>query len=445
MHDNIVIKLPPQVTYIIDKLQQNGFEAFAVGGCVRDSIIGRSPQDWDITTNAKPVDVKALFDKTYDTGLLHGTVTVLVDNTPYEVTTYRTEGKYINNRKPERVSFIDNIDKDLSRRDFTINAMAYNATRGLVDPYNGLLSIKHRIIKAVGNAEDRFEEDALRMLRAIRFSAQLEYNIEPPTLQAIKSHSILVKNISAERIREELNKTLMADPLAFSLLHSTELLKHIMPELDCCFYIEQHNPYHVYNIALHCLHSADNIAKDPILRWTMLLHDIGKAETITVDDKGINHFYNHGRVSVRKAESIMKRLHFDNASINKIKLLILHHDRQLGESEKSIRKVIADIGTDLFEALLQIKKADIVAQSSEKAAQRLAVLDRIKAVYEKLMTKNQCLSIKALAISGNDLIEIGFKQDKTLGAVLKILFNKVLEQPELNRRDILLKLAKEYL
>ncbi|MGB7604325.1 MAG: HDIG domain-containing metalloprotein [Lutisporaceae bacterium] len=445
MCNKITIELPPQVIYIIEQLQQKGFEAFVVGGCVRDSIIGRSPQDWDITTNSKPEDVKATFNKTFDTGLVHGTVTVLVDSTAYEVTTYRTEGKYINNRKPEKVDFINSIDVDLSRRDFTINAMAYSPTQGLVDPFKGLLSIEHKMIKAVGNAEDRFEEDALRMLRAVRFSAQLGYDIEPLTLQAIKNHSILIKNISAERIREELNKTLMADPLAFELLHATGLLKQIMPELDCCFGIEQHNPYHMYNVALHSLHSASNIAHDLNLRWTMLLHDIGKAATISVDNEGINHFYDHGSVSVQKAESIMQRLRFDNSSINKIKLLILHHDRQLGESDKSVRKAIAEIGADLFEAWLQVKEADISAQSSEKAAERLSMLDRVNAIYEKIMADKQCLTIKELAVNGDDLLGIGFKQDKILGTVLKTLFDKVLEQPELNNRATLLELSKRYL
>ncbi len=442
---SIVIALPPQVIYIIEQLQQKGFEAFIVGGCVRDSIIGRSPQDWDITTNAKPNDVKAMFDKTFDTGLAHGTVTVLVDNTAYEVTTYRTEGKYINNRKPEKVDFINNIDEDLSRRDFTINAMAYNPTRGLVDPFNGLISIEYKMIKAVGNAEDRFEEDALRMLRAVRFCAQLGYDIEPLTLQAIKNHSLLINNISAERIRDELTKTLMADPLAFELLHFTGLLKQIMPEFDCCFDIEQHNPYHMYNVALHSLYSAANTAHDLILRWTMLLHDIGKEDTISVDSEGINHFFDHARVSVQKAECIMQRLRFDNSSINQIKHLILHHDRQLGESEKSVRKAVAEIGTDLFEAWLQVKEADISAQRSEKAGERLVKLDRVKAIYEKIIADKQCLTIKDLSVSGDDLIAIGFKQDKTLGTVLKMLFDMVLEQPELNCRATLIQLAKKYL
>lgn len=445
MYSKVTIELPPQVIYIIEQLQQKGFEAFAVGGCVRDSIIGRSPQDWDITTNAKPENVKAVFNKTFDTGLVHGTVTILVDNTAYEVTTYRTEGKYLNNRKPEKVDFVNSINEDLNRRDFTINAMAYNPTQGLVDPFNGLLSIEHKMIRAVGNSEDRFEEDALRMLRAIRFSAQLGYEIEPLTLQAIENHSFLIKNISAERIREELNKTLMADPLAFELLHAAGLLKHIMPELDCCFDIEQHNPYHMYNVALHSLHSASNITHDLSLRWTMLLHDIGKAVTMSVDSEGINHFYGHGSVSVEKAENIMRRLRFDNSSTNKIKHLILHHDRQLGESEKSIRKAIAEIGADLFEAWLQVKKADISAQSSEKAAERLSMLERVYVIYEKIKADKQCLTIKELAVNGNDLIEIGFKQDKALGNILKILFAKVLEKPELNNRAILLELAKRYL
>lgn len=441
----IKIKLPQQVAYIIKSLEQNGYEAFAVGGCIRDSIIGRKPQDWDIATSAKPENVKAVFDKTIDTGLIHGTVTVMVERSPYEVTTYRTEGKYLNNRKPEKVAFIDSIEEDLSRRDFTINSMAYNDIKGLIDPYHGLLDIEKKVIKAVGNPEQRFEEDALRMLRAIRFSAQLGYDIAPPTFRAIVTKSHLIRNISAERIRDELSKTLLSDPFAFIKLHEGELLKHIMPELDSCFFVEQNNPYHMYNVAMHSLNSAASIAKEPALRWAMLLHDIGKADTISIDEKGINHFYNHSRVSVQKAEKIMKRLRFDNLAINRIKSLILHHDREVADGEKGVRKAIADIGPDLFRDWLLVKEADIRAQHPDKTSERLAKLDRVRAIYEKIIAEKQCLTIKDLAVNGNDLTAIGFKPDKELGRVLKALLEKVLEQPELNSRDTLLGLAKEYL
>lgn len=442
---NIKIYIPPQAAYIIEQLQQKGFEAFIVGGCVRDSIIGREPQDWDIATNAKPQDVKAAFNRTIDTGLLHGTVTVLVDGIAYEVTTYRTEGAYINNRKPEKVDFIDSIEEDLSRRDFTINAMAYNDSMGLVDPFDGLADIESKRIKAVGDAAQRFQEDALRMLRAVRFSAQLSYEIEPATLTAIEQKSSLIRNISAERIRDELNKTLMADPMAFVLLHDVRLLVHFIPELDRCFDMEQLNPYHKYNIAMHSLYSASNIEKDLQLRWTMLLHDIGKADTVSIDSSGIHHFYGHEKVSAEKAELVMQRLRFDSFSTSRIKLLILHHDMEPNDSEKSIRKAVSIIGADLFQLWLQVKRADIEAQSSYKAAERLEKLDRIRAIYDKIIAENQCLTIKDLAIDGNDLMAMGFKQGKELGRVLKALFEQVLEQPELNVREKLLGMAKTYL
>lgn len=445
MHNNIKIEIPTQVAYIMEQLEQKGFEAFIVGGCVRDSIIGRSPQDWDITTNAKPQDIKAAFDKTIDTGLQHGTVTVMIEGFAYEVTTYRTEGTYINNRKPEKVDFIDSIEEDLCRRDFTINAMAYNYTSGLIDPFNGLSDIKEKMVKAVGDAAQRFQEDALRMLRAIRFSAQLGYSIESDTLSAIKQKNALIKNISAERIRDELNKILMANPMAFELLHKAGLLEYVLPELDRCFDVEQQNPYHMYNIAIHSLHSASHIAKDLQLRWTMLLHDIGKADTISMDSKGINHFYGHEKFSAEKAEHIMRRLRFDSLSISRIMILILYHDMEPADGEKSIRKAISTIGVDLFDSWLQVKKADIEAQSSYKAAERIEKLEKVKIIYEKILIENQCLTIRDLAIDGNDLMTIGFKQGKELGRVLQIILEQVLEQPELNEKSTLLELAKKHL
>lgn len=445
MDTNLKIHIPNQVQFIIDQLQQKGFEAFIVGGCVRDSIIGRHPQDWDITTNAKPQDVKAAFSKTIDTGLQHGTVTVMIEGNPYEVTTYRSEGIYINNRKPESVDFIDSLEEDLARRDFTINAMAYNYEKGLIDPYHGISDIDAQRIKAVGDAAERFQEDALRMLRAVRFSAQLGYSIEPYTLKAIEKKNYLITNISAERIRDELSKTLMADPMSFKTLHETGLLGQFLPELDICFDIEQRNPYHMYNIAVHSIYSASYISKDLQLRWTMLIHDIGKADTISTDAKGINHFYNHANASVKKAEEIMKRLRFDSSSISTIKQLILYHDREIGESDKSIRKAVSDIGVDLFPALLLVKQADIKAQSSYKAAERLEMLDKIRTAYERILAENQCLAIKDLAVNGEDLMSIGFKPGKELGRVLKLLFERVLEQPELNSKEALRDIAKGYL
>lgn len=442
---NITFEIPKNAAYILSQLEQHGFEAFVVGGCVRDSIIGRNPQDWDIATSAKPSEVKKIFQKTIDTGLKHGTVTVLLDSQAYEITTYRIEGKYINHRKPETVEYTNSLEADLSRRDFTINAMAYHPTLGLIDPFDGLEDIKGKQIKAVGNAELRFEEDALRMLRAVRFSAQLDFSIEQATLDAIKTHCALISNISGERIRDELNKTLLANPMTFEILHQTGILAEVLPELDKCFATPQKHPYHVYNVGLHSLHAASNIEKNSLLRWAMLLHDIGKPYVKTTDSKGIDHFTMHQIVSAEKAELILQRLRFDNSTITKLKKLILEHDKQVGDSENSVRKAVSAIGVELFEAWLMIRRADISAQNPDKAQERIEHLAKVEGLYQKIQSEKQCLTLKDLAVSGKDLIELGFAPDKTLGEVLNHLLSAVLEQQDMNSRDKLLRLAMSYL
>lgn len=443
MYKNISFEMPDDVSYILNLLEQHGFEAFIVGGCVRDSIIKRNPQDWDIATSAKPQEVKNIFQRTIDTGLKHGTVTVMLNSHAYEITTYRIEGKYINNRQPETVEFTDSIEADLSRRDFTINAMAYNPIKGLIDPFGGIDDIDAKQIKAVGDAAHRFEEDALRMLRAVRFSAQLNYSIEENTLYAIEKHCHLLNNISGERIRDELNKILLANPMIFQLLQSTGILRQVLPELDICFETAQKHPYHIYNVGLHSLHAASNIESRSLLRFTMLLHDIGKPMAHTTDSKGIDHFYMHQKRSAEMAELILHRLRFDNASITRIKKLILEHDRQIGDSEKSVRKAIAAIGVDLFEDWIQIRLADISAQNPDKAIERIARLNMLKVTYDKIIAEKQCLSLKDLALNGKDLLDIGFPQGKNIGEVLQRLLDAVLEQPELNDRNRLLEMARK--
>lgn len=443
MYKNISFEIPRDAAYILNLLEQHGFEAFVVGGCVRDSLINRIPQDWDIASTAKPQEVKELFAKTIDTGLKHGTVTVMLNSIPYEITTYRIEGKYINNRKPETVEFTDSIEADLSRRDFTINAMAYCPTKGLIDPFGGLDDIAAKQIKAVGVPGHRFEEDALRILRAVRFSAHLGYNIEENTLQAIKKHCSLLNNISGERIRDELNKILLANPMIFQLMHDSGILQQVIPELDVCFETDQKHPYHIHNVGMHCLHAANNIENDSLLRWTMLLHDIGKPITHSRDSKGIDHFYMHQKLSMEKADLILHRLRFDNASMIKIKKLILEHDRQIEDNEKSVRKAIAAIGVDLFEDWMQVRLADISAQNPDKAYERITKLHAVMLAYNKIISEKQCLSLKDLALSGKDLLDMGFPQGKNMGEVLQKLLDAVLEQPELNKRDILLRMVKK--
>lgn len=434
---------PENVCYIIEKLNSYRFEAFLVGGCVRDCILGRVPSDWDITTNALPEDIKKIFNKTYDTGIKHGTVSVAAGSEYIEVTTYRIDGEYSDYRRPDSVQFTASLEEDLARRDFTINAMAYHPQKGLIDYFGGLNDINKRQIKAVGDANLRFQEDALRMLRAIRFSAQLGFNIEISTLNAIRSNSALIKNISNERIREELNKILISpNPKYFDYLYQTGLLEHVIPEFIICYQTQQNNPYHVYNVAEHILHTVEYVENSSILRWTMLLHDIGKPSNKTTDSRGIDHFYGHQRVSAELANIILNRLRFDKESIKKITRLILNHDLDIHDSEKAIRKVINKVGDDLFLELLEVQKADAMGQNRVYLDKRSIKLDNIRQMYFDIKINKQCLNIKDMEINGHDLILLGMKPGKELKNMLNYLFECVLENPELNDKQKLIDLAK---
>ncbi len=437
---------PDSVGYIIVRLNENGYEAFIVGGCVRDSILGMTPCDWDITTNARPEDIKRLFNKTYDTGIRHGTVSVAVNGDIYEVTTYRIDGTYSDSRRPDNVSFTTSLKEDLARRDFTVNAMAYNPKTGLIDYFEGLKDIEQRTIKAVGNPEVRFLEDALRMLRAIRFSAQLGFTIEKSTFDAISKNAGSIRNISKERIREEVNKILLSsNPSCFNMLYTTGLLNNIMPEFIPCYFTEQNNPYHIYNVAEHILVTVKSVPNTVILRWTMLLHDIGKPSRKTTDEKGIDHFYGHPEVSVEMADSILNNLRFDKASIRKILTLIKYHDMDLIDTESSVKKVINKVGEELFLSLLEAQRADALGQNPVYLDKRLITLDNIKHIYEEVKEKHQCINISDLAINGDDLISLGMKPGKEIRQVLCQLFEQVLEKPDLNEKEKLMELARPYI
>lgn len=440
----VSITLPDYVQQVLDCLTTAGYEAFVVGGCVRDSLLGRVPGDWDITTSALPDEVKSLFPRTIETGIQHGTVTVLQEGWALEITTYRTEGAYLDFRKPSEVAFTRNLAEDLRRRDFTMNAIAYNSSEGIVDPFGGRQDIKDGIIRCVGIADERFGEDALRMLRAVRFACQLDFALETDTEASIRKNAPLITRISRERVRDELNKMLLSDhPLRFLQLEETGLLKHVLPEFSACLYVEQNNPYHLYTAGEHCIRAAANTRKDPLLRWTLLLHDIGKLYTKTTDPDGIDHFYGHPDKSAVLAGKILRGLRMDSKFIERVCLLILHHDRQLGDSEKSVRKCVRSVGEELFPLLLEVKEADISAQMPEHPPRRLMELGRIVSLFEHIKREEQCVSLRQLALNGRDLLEAGFPEGRAIGRILDRLLDRVIEQPELNRKDILLELARQ--
>lgn len=440
------ILIPTQAAEIIKTLSSHGYEAYAVGGCVRDSILGKTPSDWDITTSARPEQVKALFAKTIDTGIKHGTVTVMMDKTGYEVTTYRIDGLYEDHRRPNDVTFTTSLREDLMRRDFTINAMAYNDTDGLIDLFGGMDDLQNRVIRCVGNARDRFEEDALRMLRAVRFAGQLHFRIESSTREAIIACHNNLKDVSAERIQMELLKLLISDhPEVFREAYATGLTSVFLLEFDRMMDTGQKNPHHCYSVGEHTLHAVCMIEPNPVLRLTMLLHDVGKPATKTTDQYGIDHFYNHYKVGAEMSKEILKRLKFDNKTIQVVCQLISHHDIRFKNPKTSgqrhVRKVIHSIGPNLFPYLLKVMEADVRSQSDYYQAEKLSILKETWESYEEILKKQDCLSLKDLKINGNQLKALGIREGKTIGAILKTLLSMVLEHPELNEYSYLKELA----
>ena len=435
------INLPEKVKYIIDVITKAGYEAFAVGGCIRDSILGREPDDWDITTSAKPQQIKALFRRTIDTGIAHGTVTVMLEKEGFEVTTYRIDGEYEDSRHPKEVIFTANLVEDLKRRDFTINAMAYNENTGLVDLFGGLEDIKRKMIRCVGNAEERFTEDALRMMRAVRFSAQLGYGIEEQTKAAIRKLAGNLVNISAERIQVELVKLLVSpNPEYLRIAYETGVTKVILPEFDRCMETEQNHPHHCYNVGEHTLHSLKVVPPNKVLRLAMLFHDIGKPECLTLAEDGRTHFYGHQKQGAEMTRRILKRLRFDNDTLYKTVKLVEFHDYGTGVDfdKRFIRRAIHKIGEDVFPLLYDVKKADILAQSEYQREEKLKKLKLWQQLYQEITAQNQCVSLKTLAVTGSDLIAHGMKPGKELGEALHVLLEHVLDVPQDNQKEILL-------
>ncbi|MBP3352909.1 MAG: HD domain-containing protein [Lachnospiraceae bacterium] len=436
------IQLPEKVKFIIDTITAAGFEAFAVGGCIRDSILGREPNDWDITTSAKPEQVKALFRRTIDTGIAHGTVTIMLEKEGFEVTTYRIDGEYEDSRHPKEVTFTSNLIEDLKRRDFTINAFAYNETTGLVDAFEGLKDIENGVIRCVGDAKERFTEDALRILRAIRFSAQLGYEIEESTKEGIRLLAGNLRHISAERIQVELTKLLTSPhPDYIRVAYETGVTAVILPELDLCMKTEQNHPHHCYSVGEHTLQSLGKVPPVKELRLAMLLHDIGKPGTITTDEDGTNHFHGHPKVSAKMAEDILKRLRYDNDTIYKVTRLVEFHDYGKGVQPdlRLTRRAVNRIGEDIFPLLMPVYRADVLAQSEYKREEKLDAIDKWEQLFAEIQEKSQCVSLKTLAINGSDLIALGMKPGKEIGETLHALLDHVLDHPEDNNKETLIR------
>lgn len=439
-----MIDAPISVMKIIETLEQAGFEAYAVGGCVRDSLLGRNPSDWDITTSARPEQVKALFSHTIDTGIRHGTVTVMLEHVGYEVTTYRIDGEYEDSRHPKEVIFTPLLTEDLKRRDFTINAMAWNPRAGIIDEFGGMKDLDEGIIRCVGSPEERFSEDALRMMRAVRFSAQLGYEIEPATKDAIRKLAPNLNHVSAERIQVELVKLVESmHPDYLRVAYETGITRVVLPEFDLCMETEQHNPHHCYTVGEHMLHSMLAVSSNRYLRLAMLLHDIAKPEKKKTDEQGIDHFHGHQEASEEMAKVILRRLKFDNETIRIVSRLIGFHDYRFPAERRSVRRAVWKVGEDLFPMLLQVKEADTMAQSLYEREEKLEWIAKVEKLYREILKDRECLSLKDLAVTGRDLIRAGCAPGPELGRILNEMLQDVLEHPEHNNKEYLLQSIRQ--
>jgi tRNA nucleotidyltransferase (CCA-adding enzyme) len=451
----IRIDPPDGVAKILKVLSGQGFEAYLVGGCVRDTVMGREPKDWDIATDARPEEVGRLFEKTVDTGIKHGTVSVILGNKCYEVTTFRIDGRYADSRHPDRVEFTSRLEDDLRRRDFTINAMAWAPEEGIIDPFGGMRDISARIIRTVGKPADRFGEDALRMLRAVRFAAVLGFGIEEGTIDGIRQNSSLISRISAERIREELTAVLVSDdPGKFMILSDMGLLRYILPELEDCLAPEGSHT----GVLEHRLHSVAAADADMCMRWAMLLHETGRCSDDSDDGSA-------GTLELPKIENrtesedpadtaeiagnILDRLRFDNKSKNRILRIVTHLGMRIEPERSVVARAVLKVGKDIFADLLKAKRAHIQAvlhhSSSVDASEELHRLERTEAVYRSLLEGGYCLSLKELAIDGNDLKRLGFRKGVEIGETLDDLLGRVIDEPGVNKKEILEKMALDHL
>ena len=444
--DMLRIDLPEKVKRVIETLQQHGFEAYAVGGCVRDSILGRMPEDWDITTSAQPEEVKALFHRTIDTGIQHGTVTVRMSGESFEVTTYRVDGEYEDGRHPKEVTFTSRLEEDLQRRDFTINAMAYNERDGLIDVFGGIEDLESGVIRCVGNPEERFSEDALRILRGVRFAAQLGFALDEATREGMRNLAPTLKKISAERIQVELVKMLVSDrPELLEEACELGITAWFLPEFDRMMETEQETPHHMYNVGEHTLHAMKNIRRDKVLRLTMLLHDMGKPALKTMDSAGRAHFKKHAAESEVLARQILRRLKFDNDTVKKVTRLVCYHDYRMEATPKNVRRAMNRIGVELFPYYLAVRMADAKAQSPYRRREKIENIIAVRELYQEALIKDECVTLRQLAVSGRDLMELGMRPGRELGSMLSELLEYVIDDPQRNTKENLCTYVKEKL
>jgi len=442
----VKIFIPDYAQKALSLLHAQGFKAYIVGGCVRDAVLGKTPNDYDICTDCTPDVMKKVFSgfTTIETGIKHGTLTVLIDRQPLEITTFRSDGTYTDHRKPDSVKFEKELSEDLKRRDFTVNALCCNEAEGVVDMFGGLDDIKNKVIKCVGKPQERFDEDALRILRALRFSSVLDFEIEANTSQAVHQQKELLKAISAERIAAELKKLLCGRDPARILLEYRDVFAVIIPQLAPCFDFAQNNPHHCYDVYTHICKSVNNIEPDWVLRLAMLLHDIGKPLVHTVDENGIDHFKTHPLRSAEIAREVTGALKLDNKSRSRIYSLVLEHDNRIPAKKRSVRRFLSKYDEAFFADYIKVRRADTLAQSGYFRREKLEELDELEKIAKQICDEALCLHICDLAVNGNDLKELGLS-NRQIGEGLKLLLDAVIEEKTANEKDSLLDYLKESL
>ena len=437
------MELPSHVCRCILALEEAGFEAWAVGGCVRDHCLGRIPQDYDICTSALPDETRQVF-RGYDmflAGLKHGTVSVIAEGHVVEITTFRTEGDYLDGRHPEWVAFVPELRKDLARRDLTINAMAWSPSRGLQDPFGGLEDLRSGTVRCVGDPEARFREDALRILRAVRFAVRYGFTVEERTFSAMVALAPLMDALSRERVFAELSGIL---PIvtAEQLIRFAPVLSAAVPELAPMVGFDQRSPHHAYDLYTHMAHVTAGVPADPVLRWAALLHDVGKIDTFTLDETGRGHFYGHAKVSALRADEILRRLKAPNALREQVVTLIGHHMTRLEEDERLLKRRIRSLGWETLEKLLVLQEADMSSKGTG-IREELEQFPRIRSLLEQIRSRAACVSLKDLAVNGRDMIGLGL-EGKKIGTALEYLLDQVLEGTLPNEKNKLLEAAREY-
>ena len=418
---NDIMKLSNEVKFVINKLEQAGYEAYLVGGAVRDFLLHHETNNIDITTNAKPEEIKNVFKDYHliETGLKHGTVTLIYNHQPIEITTYRLDGDYIDNRHPNLVKFTNSLREDLLRRDFTINAMAYN--KKLIDYFGGKEDLKNKLIRAVGDPNQRMKEDALRILRGLRFASILNFQIEEQTIIAMRENKQLLLNISNERIQNELNEILLGDNVKEVLLRFSDIFSVVIPELNKIIGFNQYNKYHIYDVYTHSVYALSSSTKDLIVRLTLLFHDIGKPSVLTMDESGNGHFYQHALESEKITRNILNRLRYDNDTKNQVITLIKYHDVVLNDDIKTVKRWLNRLGEDLFKKLIEVQIGDNFGQNPEYRDRQIR-LNKIKELIDIVVAENNCFSLKQLAVNGFDMIKLGY-----IGSQIKEALNFALD------------------